>query len=79
MGMNKKKMNEDEMMNFIRTIDHFKMCDGLEQSENDRKGSCQRRSLPDYVKGIRAALIALDYDDEWVYTELMHKLEEKYL
>lgn len=73
-GLFGKVMDEDELNDFVCSIDRAEL--DLELEERKKIGP---QSYPRYLKAVRVTLIALGYDEEWVETVLKDALKRKYL
>lgn len=62
-------MNKDEMNKFIENIGRTELYDEIHNSNG----------YPRYIKGVRASLVALGYDEKWVNSEFRDAIEKRYL
>ena len=62
-------MDKDEMNKFIENIGRTELYDEIHNSNG----------YPRYIKGVRASLVALGYDEEWVNSEFRDAIEKRYL
>lgn len=62
-------MNKDEMNKFIENIGRTELYDEIHNSNG----------YPRYIKGVRASLVALGYDEKWVDSEFRNAIEKRYL
>lgn len=62
-------MDKDEMNKFIENIGRTELYDEIHNSNG----------YPRYIKAVRASLIALGYDEEWVDSEFRNAIEKRYL
>ena len=62
-------MDKDKMNKFIEDIGRSELYDEIHNSNGYSR----------YIKAIRASLIALGYDEEWVNSEFRDAIEKRYL
>lgn len=62
-------MNKDKMNKFIENIGRTELYDEIHNSNG----------YPRYIKGVRASLVALGYDEKWVDSEFRNAIEKRYL
>lgn len=63
-------MDEDEMTDFVQHVGSGELYDEMKDRPN---------RTPGYFKAVKATLLALGYDEQWVNTDLIEALERKYL
>ena len=63
-------MGREELEEFVRNVGRQELYDELEERQTKR---------PRYFKAIQATLLALGYDEKWVYGDLLEALQDQYL
>lgn len=70
---NKKIMEENEMIEFINSIDRVELQMEMKELEKSNIGR-----FPRYLKAVKVSLISLGYDEEWVESVFASALLKKY-
>ena len=63
-------MDEDEMADFVRQVGRGELYEEMKERPSRN---------PRYFKAVQATLLALGYDERWVYADLIESLQKEYL
>lgn len=76
--MIKTRMSQDEMMQFIKNVGRSELFEEMEDAKELAHVYTTWNGKSRYLKAVRASLIALGYDREWVDTDFKEAIEDYY-